>query len=292
MSEAAAPISSADRLSFTLFLAAAIHAVVILGVGFAPPATSDVSRTLEITLAHQRSDQAPEEADFLAQANQLASGDLDEKRELTTTEHTPFDSQSDNAVNLQAPSTRQADLRAPQKVLITTQGVSSRKAPAQRQETVEARPLPVSNLDSLAVLSEEIASLQARLDRERQAYAQRPRVLHLSSVSARQHDEAQYWDNFRRAVEETGTRHFPERAIREKTFGQVQLAVRLMPDGSLEKVEVTQTSGHGFLDEAAMQSVRLAAPFAPFPPEIRQKADRMEIIRTWRFDAKRQLSSQ
>jgi protein TonB len=37
------------------------------------------------------------------------------------------------------------------------------------------------------------------------------------------------------------------------------------------------------LDEAAVSIVRLAAPFAPLPPDIRSKVDVLHITRTWKF---------
>jgi protein TonB len=52
----------------------------------------------------------------------------------------------------------------------------------------------------------------------------------------------------------------------------------------VEEVRILESSGEAVLDDAAQQIVRLAAPFAPFPTEIRKEADRLEIIRTWRFE--------
>jgi protein TonB len=52
----------------------------------------------------------------------------------------------------------------------------------------------------------------------------------------------------------------------------------------VEEVVILESSGERILDDAAQQIVRLAAPFAPFPSEIRREADRLEIIRTWRFE--------
>ena len=287
----ASPVSAADRLSFTLFLALAVHAVLILGLGFAPQPAADTARSIEVTLARQLSDTEPEDADFIAQANQQASGDLDEKRELTTTEQSPFDSQTIAQVNLQAPSTVDPTPVPVQRVTLTTAGVSSRKTPPKVDKPTPAKPLPRAEQESEAAISEEIASLQARLDAQKQAYARRPRIHHLTSVSARAHHEALYLDAFRRAVEEMGTRNFPQRALSEGIFGNVRLAVQIKPDGSVLKIDVTQSSGHRFLDEAAIQSVRLAAPFAPFTEEMRRQADILEIIRTWRFDALERLTS-
>jgi protein TonB len=59
--------------------------------------------------------------------------------------------------------------------------------------------------------------------------------------------------------------------------------VVLLPDGAIKKVTVLATSGSPLLDAAAVRSVHLAAPYAPFPPKISAKADVLEIIRTWQF---------
>lgn len=97
---AAAGVRPADRLGFTLFIAAILHVAFILGVGFSMPAPSQISKTLEITLATFKSDKAPEKADYLAQMNQQGSGTLEHKAAPKTTEVAPF---QDNQVKKVAP---------------------------------------------------------------------------------------------------------------------------------------------------------------------------------------------
>ena len=67
--------------------------------------------------------------------------------------------------------------------------------------------------------------------------------------------------------------------------------VAILPDGSLKEVELLESSGHQVLDDAAIRIVRLAAPFAPFPDELRQTTDVLEIIRTWQFRKNSSLRS-
>ena len=62
-------VRPADRLGFTLFLAALIHLALLLGVGFTMVEPKQISKTLEITLATFKSEKKPEKADFLAQAH-------------------------------------------------------------------------------------------------------------------------------------------------------------------------------------------------------------------------------
>lgn len=293
MASTGAPVTPADRLSFTLFLAGALHASLIFGLGFQNEKPGQSSRTLEVTIAHQLSDKEPDEADFLAQANQEGSGDETEKKELTTTELAPFDDAKQEHVQLKAPSTVAPNTAVTQKLTLTTQGISTKKITSKQDQQKKPKPLPQKDKESLDVLSDEIASLQARLDEQKQAYAKRPRVRTLTSVSAKANYEALYIDSFRREVEAIGTRNFPNQALSEHKFGSVRLLVTLMPNGSLKgQPKVLKSSGHNFLDEAAIRSVQLAAPFSPFTAEMRKNIDILEIIRTWKFDPKQQLTSQ
>jgi protein TonB len=77
---ATAAISSADKLGLTLFMAGIIHALVILGISFeVDDVTRSVSKALEIVLVKSEEQERPDKADFLAQENQLGSGESEEK---------------------------------------------------------------------------------------------------------------------------------------------------------------------------------------------------------------------
>ena len=79
-----------------------------------------------------------------------------------------------------------------------------------------------------------------------------------------------------------GTLNYPE-AARGRVYGSLLLSVTIRADGTVEKVSVHRSSGHALLDEAAVRIVKLAAPYAPFPPAIRKDTDIIEITRTWAF---------
>ena len=129
----------------------------------------------------------------------------------------------------------------------------------------------------------EIASLEARLDRQRQIYAKRPRIKRLTSLSTASSADAYYLNSWRRKIETIGNLNYPEEARRQKLFGSLRLMVAILPDGSLRSVEMLESSEHEVLDAAAVRIVQLASPFAPFPDELRQTTDVLEIIRTWQF---------
>ncbi len=86
-----------------------------------------------------------------------------------------------------------------------------------------------------------------------------------------------------------GNLNYPEEARRNRIYGSLRLMVSLLPDGHVKDISVLESSGHRVLDDAAIRIVRLAQPFAPFPKDMREEADILEIIRTWKFS--RTLSS-
>jgi len=84
-------VESADRLGFTLFIAIAAHAVVVLGVTFVPhERTRELISTLDIVLVQHKSEDPPEEADYLAQANQDGGGESEEAARPATPLRAPF----------------------------------------------------------------------------------------------------------------------------------------------------------------------------------------------------------
>ena len=108
------------------------------------------------------------------------------------------------------------------------------------------------------------------------------RVLRLPDAPGRL-DFAYYLESWRRHVERVGRLNYPSEARRSKITGSLRLLVVVDADGALAHVRLVESSGHAVLDQAALRIVRLAAPYAPFPPSIRAQADRLEIERTWRF---------
>src|SRR5690349_17848219 len=67
-----------ERFGFTVFMSLCVHAVLILGVGFTVAVEPRVISSMAVTLAQYRSAQAPDDPDFIAQANQQGAGTEDE----------------------------------------------------------------------------------------------------------------------------------------------------------------------------------------------------------------------
>ncbi|MAB99695.1 MULTISPECIES: energy transducer TonB [Pseudomonas] len=282
--------SPADRLGFTLFLAAVLHIAVILGVGFTVVEPETLSKTLEITLSTFKSETKPKEADFLAQDNQQGSGTLEHKAAPKTTEKAPF---QDTKVNKVQPKTVAKPPPAPKeapKAAVATVKPQPQKTPVKREKPKPApshEPAPSFDREQL---SSEIASLEADLANEVQAYAKRPKILRLNAASTMRDKGAWYKDQWRKKVERIGNLNYPDDARRKRIYGSLRLLVSINRDGSLYEVLVLESSGQPTLDKAAMRIVRLAAPFAPFSGDLID-IDRLEIIRTWRFEKGDRLQS-
>jgi len=88
---------------------------------------------------------------------------------------------------------------------------------------------------------------------------------------------------WRSKVERIGNLNYPDEARKRKLSGSLILDVALNPDGSVNDVVVRRSSGQKILDDAAIRIVHLAAPFAPFPADIRKDTDILHITRTWQF---------
>lgn len=283
-------VRPADRLGFTIFLAAALHGAFILGLGFSLSEPKQISKTLEITLSTFKSEDKPKDADFLAQDNQQGSGTLEHKASPKTTEQAPFQDTQVRKVTPASSPPPSARSEAP-KTAVATRAPQREKTPEKSQKNKpqpQAQPAPVYDSSQL---SAEIASLEAELAQQVEQYAKRPRVSRQNSAATMRDISAWYRDEWRKKVERIGNLNYPDEARRQRIYGSLRMLVIIDRNGTVQELRVLESSGQAVLDEAAMRIVRLAAPFAPFSGELAQKFDQVEIIRTWRFERGDRLSS-
>lgn len=283
-------VRPADRLGFTLLIAALVHLALILGVGFTYVKPETISQTLEITLAPFKSDIKPKDADFLAQENQQGSGTLDKKAVPKTTEIAPFQDTQINKVT-PPPAAKPVVKQEAAKTAVATKAQAPQKTVAKRDEVKPDEPKKAAPTFDSTQLNSEIASLEAELADEQQAYAKRPKIHRLSAASTMRDKGAWYKEDWRKKIERIGNLNYPDEARRQQIYGSLRMMVSINRDGSLYEVLVLESSGQPLLDQAAQKIVRLAAPFAPFTGDLAD-IDRLEIIRTWKFARGDKLSSQ
>ncbi len=247
------PVPSIGRaregIAAALLLSLALHAVVILGLSEWFDERADSLSIVRATLA--RASEPP--------ATSTPPTSTAESQGEGPVAELPLDTR-DTGTNL-APETSQ---RPPANAIATREGES---------DTPES---PWQNLDYAATVR-QIANLDA------QTPGGHPRVRRIVEDRAETPEDNWYLESWRRKVERIGKLNYPERARARKLYGSLRLLVAIEPDGTLRDARVIDSSGHKVLDEAAVRIVRLAAPYAPFPPGMRKHTDVLEIVRTWRF---------
>lgn len=280
------PEHEPDRFGFSMFLAIAVHALLIFGLGFKLHQDKQAAPTLEITLAQHQTDSEPEKADFLAQQNQQGSGNKSDRNEITTDRQA--DIHDTQLKNTGAPLQQVQEQSIASKTPAISTLSNSSQSTADKLTPKEMEQPVITPLPQAASL--EIASLKAKLDQQQQEYSKLPRVLRITSASTKAANHAAYLRYWIDRIEMVGNNNYPEEARQKSLFGDLRLAVTILPNGSVDSVEVLLSSGQRVLDQAAIRTVRLASPFAPFPSEIKQW-DKLEIIRTWRFVPGNQLNT-
>lgn len=279
MATLSAAETTRDRLGLALMAAAAVHALIIFGVTFQALAIRDQGKPMEVTLVQTVSSR-PVTATHIAQEDQLASGNRSEREQaaraapsLLPPRPAPQDQQASRAG-----SARQA---AAEETVSASR--NSRYRVTQSDNTPgDTEPSPSEN--RLQQLQARLAALEASLQNREEASSSAPRVRRLTSVAAQSAADAAYLQDWRRRLEAVGNTYYPEASVRYGMYGSLRLLVTIRSDGSLEEVELLASSGYAVLDEAAIRIVRMAAPYAPFPPELRATADKLEILRTWKFE--------
>ncbi|MBN4080376.1 energy transducer TonB [Beggiatoa alba] len=279
-------IQNAERLSMTIFFALAIHAIIILGISFDLELLKNPADliTMEITLVHNKNEQAPEQADYLAQANQIGGGNIEDKVRPSS----PFSNPIPSPEQGFAPHSRDEitppniEKQTPRQELLTTRQ-SKTKVQSEKQQNVvpiETRKITAAQLFER---SREIAQISAEIDRLKQTYQQNPEHTYINSANAKQHRFASYLDAWRAKVERIGNVNYPSAAIHKHISGDLLMDVAINPDGSLHSVRIIRSSGYAVLDNAARRIVRLAAPYPPLPAEILRDTKVLHIPRVWRF---------
>jgi len=269
-----------DRLLVALFVAGLAHALLILGVSFEFPKSKPIEKSLDIVLVKTPSSKAPEKADYLAPEHQLGSGEAKQKaipKAAPAPQHGLGEDLRKPALEQQKPV---PVVKATPKPKLT-QEKSDKKVAADTgdDQPVEAEPPRLT----AATLSQQIAELSTELNQSQQTQAKQPKVVYINAVSAHKHKAAAYEHAWQQKVERIGNLNFPDEARRKNLSGSLTLAVGVKQDGSVYSIKVRESSGEPVLDEAAQRIVRLAAPFAAFPDELKQEADVLVITRTWQF---------
>ena len=209
---------------------------------------------LDVILVNARAEQAPAQAQAIAQAN-LAGGSGDA---------------------LQEQQRRMQDMQAQQNRLLAQ----------LRQQVAAIAPLPAAPAppDPQALAQEErrLALLQALAEIEQRINEQnaRPRKRYLGPAT-REAVYAVYYDQLRRRIEDHGTANFPQLDGR-KLYGELSMVITVNHNGQVLDTEVVQGSGLPALDSRA-EAIVHSLSFGSFTSAMRRQADQIVVVSRFRF---------
>lgn len=272
-----------DRLPPMLFLAALIHGILIIGITFNAVLGSEASDaiSLEVTIVADPDQEIdrPEEAEYLAQASQEGGGNTVEQVRpgAPLQSSMPIDNIGTETGDSLTESSRLEEV-ADQ--LLTTR--------TEQRLIVPDEPRDDPSLDESTAIALESGVLQTLpLPREDEAnfliHDQNLRQL-VTSVDTKESNVAGYLERWKTKIETIGVKYFPERGAMQGMTGSPTLEVTINASGQLAEVVVRQSSGSKLIDQAALNILRRAAPFDPFPEAIRLDYDQLRFAYKWQFN--------
>ncbi len=278
-----------DRLPLAALFSAIIYMAVLFGISFdaTSPPTNKPLANLDIILVTQQTEEAPNEADFLAQSNNDGGSDSEIKKKPIQPSSMPKPIQP-VAKPVPQPVVKS---ESPKPLKALTQDIAERKIEATEETRNQAKrktritPKTVLSVKDLMLADRrEISQLEKKLDMVAEDASSAPKKLILSS-RAKQYAAAAYQEAWQKKNENIGNLHYPIEAKRNDIYGSLTLSVDISADGSVppDGIVVTRSSGYKVLDDAAINIVRLAAPYAAIPEEVLQDHDMMTVTRVWRF---------
>ncbi len=276
----AAPRAGEDqRLVATLVLSVIVHALLILGVGFAIKGRAPLVPTLDVIFSQTSTPLTPKQADFLAQANQQGGGEHDKAQRPRDSQPGVVPQPRQGLAPEQLRAQTAAPAPAPQARVISS--------PRGEDALPQARPQPrvdTSNLPPDAAREQrdaEMARLAAEVHLRSEQYAKRPNRKFVSA-STREYAYANYLRGWVDRAERVGNLNYPDEARRRRLGGQVVITVGVRRDGSVESARILRSSGTPLLDSTALRIVQLAQPFPPLP-RTEDDIDILQVTRTWVF---------
>ena len=282
-------VGMSPLLKWTLAASIGLH-VILLSLHFELPKLFKQpapTPPLEVSLVNAKTQSKPSKADFLAQANLDGGGNTDAKRRLSS----PLPRAAMDAQQTQiAVAKEQVETLERQTRELLQQLRSKNQAPTDRDAKESKRTDTSNTFQELSAKALELQRLEAQIAREFDSYQQRPKKKHIGA-RATEYRFARYVEDWRQKVERVGNANYPAIARAQKLYGSLVLTVGIKADGRIETIEVDRGSGNKILDASALKIVELAAPYLPFPPDIRNDTDIIYITRTWSFTRAGELES-
>ncbi len=272
-----------DRMLTTCFLAALLHGIIILGVSFSLPErdpAKDSAPSFEVLLSTEQAPKLKENprAKYLAQRNQRGSGNSRTRERAAIPKSSPVPQNlpgmpDGTGVAAQLAGADGGTHRVLASVSMSAQIVYFAK-PKQPNVQAEMPELLQNKPDLGIAANEEDPNLRLRGEPGRELWI---------TADTRESGLAVYLDSWRRKVEHVGTLNFPNAARRQGLSGTPIVEVAIASSGKLTTATIRRSSGHSEIDQAALDILRLASPFDPFPKELGAAHDQIRFAYEWQF---------
>jgi len=271
-----------DRLPPMLFLAALLHGILIIGITFNALVDDAFSESvsLEVTIVADpdRSFDREDPAEYLAQASQEGGGNTEDsaRPSAPAKSEVPVDNIGDIDARDLFDSSRRQDYA--DQLLTTVQkdarAVRDELRENPVQEKTRAAELKAGVNTTLPLPQNEYANFLVR-DQNRERI--------IVSADTRESSIAGYVDRWKRKIETVGSKYIPEQVGLRGLSGSPTLEVTLNASGQLAEVVIVRSSGSAIIDHAALNILRRAAPFDPFPEAVRLDHPQLNFLYKWQF---------
>lgn len=272
-------ILSYDYLWPALFLSLLAHGLFFWFIAPSLKTTTSPSLTTMTTVINYQTAQTPQLAQRLAQWDATGGGDTT-RNTIATSPWQSTGSLSVNELFLQAMMRKQEELQAQRDALLDSLVAQPTQIPNPQKQ--EHAPLTEEGTkqgqDALNITQRRLAALSLDIERHQQG----PRYL-FTGPSTMASPFAAYIEAWQAKIEHIGTEHYPEQA-RGQSSATLQVTVYIDRNGEINGIEFDQPAQDPLFNLAAQRIIHLAAPFAPFSPEMSQQTDILAITRTWHFE--------
>ena len=266
-----------STLQIALGASVAVHAA-LLTVRFVDPQRFNrifEDTPLEVILVNARTNEIPDKARAIAQANMAGGGDADKGRATSPLPPSTMvevgDAQEDQSLNvLQTLQEQQMLMLAQVRNQIAT-------LPPPDPKRASITPEQTALEEKRRQLAKSLAEIERRINVENA----RPKKRYISPAT-REKAYAVYYDSLRRAIEDKGTENFPI-AGGKKLYGELTMIVTVNFDGRVLATEVVDGSGNTVLDRRAEMIARAAGPFGLFSDGMRREADQIVVVSRFKF---------
>lgn len=255
----------------------AVHAALLTIRFVDPEAFNRVfeDTPLEVILVNAKTDDKPDKARAIAQANMAGGGDADKGRATSPLPRALVSMQGE--VSDKDRERQLREMQEQQKVLLSKVKTALAAMPPTNPQQSKISAKDVQREERRRELIDMLAEIERRIQMENE----RPKKRYISPAT-REAVYAVYYDHLRRAIEDKGTENFPE-ANGQKLYGELTMIVTVNHDGRVLSTEVVQSSGKRLLDRRAQAIARSAGPFGAFNSEMRRQADQIAVVSRFKF---------